>query len=107
MVLDYDLSSLAAKALSMAGYAVCLSLEEGSQVSTIFQELQAASFKDLETIRSGGLVPLRDASFFYEGSTYFIKVGSALFAEVKVISIEKDPPLYAKLELELVAWRSI
>lgn len=107
MLLDYDLEALTAQALSMVGFPVYLTLESDVQLSTIFQELQANRFDDVTATASSGLVALKDASLFYDNSLYFIKVSPSMFAEVRVNSSQNDPPLYAKINFDIVAWRSV
>ena len=53
------------------------------------------------------LVSLQDKDMFYAGQEVFIKMFASLWLKLKIIKINLDPPLYAKIEGDFMSWVTV
>lgn len=104
-MLNYDSTVIAEQALSATGFLACITANADTQFALIVYDVYSAKLDNTETTDSIGLVALENYDLFQKGDVFFIQVTATQFAEVKVTLVEKDPPLYAKVTLELIAWR--
>lgn len=104
-MLNYDSLAIAEQALSVTGFPACLTANAQTQFALIAYDVYSAKLDSTETTDSVGLVALEDFDLFHKGDIFFIQVTKTQFAEVRVVLVEKDAPLYTKVTLELIAWR--